>query len=172
MKRLVWCAMVVACSAPAMVTRPPVVAKRAPEPPMSEPAEYDIDRISRAAGETIFTRTGLGDPYKTGIPYPIFLALMRGYPKALGTDWTEVSRKFGFVPRAADPQSDDPDLRAGLPFGWHLTTDPNTGVPFMVHNCGLCHVERVRWNNGEATIVGLGNKRIRIHAFDTAFAQI
>ncbi|HEX5063803.1 MAG TPA: hypothetical protein VFV99_30700, partial [Kofleriaceae bacterium] len=172
MKRFVLCALVAACAAPAATPAPPVIAKRAPDVPMSEPSEYDIDRVTRAAGEAIFTRTGLGDPYKTGIPYPIMLGLMRGYPKTFGADWAEASRKFGFVARAADPQSDDPDVRAGLPIGWHLTTDPITGVQLMVHNCALCHVERVKWGTGEATIVGLGNKRIRVHAFDIAFATV
>lgn len=139
---------------------------------MSEPAEYETDRVSRAAGEAIFTRTGLGDPYVTGVPYPIFLALVRAFPRTFGADMTEMSKRFGFLARNADPHSDDPDVRAGLPVGWHLTTDPNTGVAFMVHNCALCHTERVRWTGGEATVVGLGNKRIRIHTFDMAFASV
>ena len=68
MKRLVAFALVAACSAPAPTPAQPPVAKRVVDVPMSEPAEYDIDRISRAAGEAIFTRTGIGGPYKTGIP--------------------------------------------------------------------------------------------------------
>jgi len=139
---------------------------------MSEPAEYDIERASRAAGETIFTRTGLGDPYATGIPYPIFLALMKAFPRTFGTDMSELSNRFGFIARTPDAHSDDPDLRAGLPIGWHLTTDPDTGVAFMVHNCAVCHTERVKWTGGEATIVGLGSKRVRIHAFEQAFADV
>ncbi len=139
---------------------------------MSEPAEYDIERISRAAGEAIFTRTGLGDPYRTGLPYPIFLALLRAFPRTFGATTGELAARFGFIARTADPASDDPDVRAGLPIGMHLTTDPITGVPFVVTSCALCHVERLRWRGGEATVVGLGNKRVRIHAYDAAFARI
>ncbi|HEY5944546.1 MAG TPA: hypothetical protein VIV40_03605, partial [Kofleriaceae bacterium] len=166
-------AALVGCSAPATTTPAQApVAKRAPDVPMSEPAEYDIDRISRAAGEAIFTRTGIGDPYKTGVPYPIFIALMRAYPATFGANPAELSQRFGFVARAADPASQDPDVRAGLPLGMHLTVDPITRVPFVVTSCALCHAERLRWNGGEATIIGLGNKRVRIHAYDAAFAEI
>jgi hypothetical protein len=44
-------------------------------------------------------------------------------------------------------------------------------VPFVVHNCALCHAERVRWPGGEALVVGLGNKRVRVHDYDAAFAE-
>ena len=54
----------------------------------------------------------------------------------------------------------------------HLTTDPLTGVAFLVTSCSLCHAERVRWPGGEALVVGLGNKRVRIHDYDAAFAQV
>ncbi len=139
---------------------------------MSEPAEYDIDRVSGEAGKAIFTRTGIGDPYKTGIPYPLFLALLRAFPDTFGKDTGELAAKFGFIARAADPGSDDPDIRAGLPIGMHLTVDPFTNVPFVVTSCALCHTERLRWPGGEAVVTGLGNKRVRIHAYDAAFAQI
>src|SRR5262245_10450167 len=118
--------MLVACATPAAAPTPTPVGKRAPELPMSEPAEYDIPRISRAAGEAIFTRTGIGDPYRTGLPYPIFIALLRAFPQTFGASTDELAHRFGFVPRPAEPTSDDPDLRAGLPIGMHLTTDPIT----------------------------------------------
>jgi hypothetical protein len=169
---IVACATLVGCSAPAAPPAQPVVAKRAPEVPMSEPAEYDIDRISRAAGEAIFTRTGIGDPYRTGLPYPIFLALLGAFPQTLGADTQALADRFGFIARAPDPNSDDPDVRAGLPIGMHLTVDPITSVPFVVTSCALCHTERLRWHGGEALVVGLANKRVRIHAYDAAFAQI
>src|SRR5687768_9953507 len=154
-------AALVACSAPAAPPAGPApVAKRAREVPMSEPAEYDIDRISRSAGEAIFVRTGIGDPYRTGVPYPIFLALMRAFPQTFGTDTQALAQRFGFVARAPDPAQDDADLRAGLPLGMHLTTDPITTVPFVVTNCALCHAEKLRWQGGEALIVGLANKRV------------
>src|SRR6476469_1525381 len=109
---------------------------------MAEPAEYDIDRISRGAGEAIFTRTGIGDPYRTGVPYPIFVALMRVFPETFGRDTHELAQKFGFVDRPTDATSSDPDVRAGLPVGMHLTVDPITEVPFVVTSCALCHVEQ------------------------------
>ena len=171
MRRLVLCVLA-ACSAPAAESGAPTIAKRAPELPMSEPAEYDIDRISRGAGEAIFTRTGIGDPYRTGVPYPIFLALLRAFPQTFGADTNALAQKFGFVARTADPASDDADVRAGLPIGMHLTTDPITTVPFVVTSCALCHAERLRWQGGDATIIGLGNKRVRIHAYDAAFSAI
>ena len=139
---------------------------------MSDPAEYAIERISRDAGKAIFERTGLGDPYMTGIPYPMFLALLEAYPDAFGRTTAELAARFGFLARAPDPASDDRDVREGLPIGMHLTTDPLTGVPFVVTSCALCHAERVRWDGGEALVVGLGNKRARVHAYDRAFAEV
>jgi mono/diheme cytochrome c family protein len=165
---LVACAAPTASSPPA--STPP--AKRTVDVPMSDPYEYDIDRISRTAGEAIFTRTGIGDPYKTGLPYPIFLALMRVFPETFGRDTSELAVKFGFVPRAADPTSSDADVRAGLPVGLHLTIDPITTVPFVMTNCAICHTERLRWDGGEALVVGLANKRVRIHDYDAAFSAI
>ena len=139
---------------------------------MSDPAEYAIERITREAGRAIFERTGLGDPYRTGLPYPIFLALLDGFPGTFGAGTAGLAERFGFVARAPDPASADLDAREGLPVGMHLTVDPITSVPFVVHSCALCHAERLRWPGGEALVVGLANKRVRIHAYDRAFAAI
>jgi len=139
--------------------------------PMSDPAEYDIATPSRAAGEAIFTRTGIGDPYRTGVPYPMWLALQRAFPARFGATSQELAAKFGFVARAPNRNSADRDEREGLPIGMHLTTDPFTGVEFVVTNCTLCHAERVRWRGGEALVIGLANKRVQIHAYDAAFAE-
>lgn len=160
------------CSPAASTPSSAVVAPRAAEVPMSDPHEYGIDRITRAAGEAIFERTGIGDPYMTGIPYPVFLALLEAYPQTFGRTTGELADKFGFIARAPDPNSSDLDLREGLPIGMHLTTDPITEVPFVVTNCALCHSERLRWPGGEAVVIGLGNKRVQIHAYDRAFAEI
>jgi hypothetical protein len=148
--------LIAACSAPAATPAVAVVPKQ-PDVPMSDPFEYGIDRISREAGEAIFAKTGIGDPYRTGVPYPIFLALMRGYPQTFGKNTQELAQKFGFI-----AQGDD------LPVGMHLTTDPITGVPFVVTNCTLCHAEKV----GDKIVVGLGNKRVRVHAYDAAFVHV
>lgn len=139
---------------------------------MSDPAEYRVPHISEDAGERIFARTGVGDPYKTGLPYPIFLAMLAMYPDVLGADVPAFTTRFGFTPRAADPKSDDRDARDGLPVGMHLTEDPNTRVPFVVHSCAVCHSEVVRWPGGEKLVIGLGSRSIRIHAFDDALAKI
>ncbi len=161
----------VACTH-AAVAPPAPVAKLADPEPMSDPAEYAIPRISREAGEAIFARTGIGDPYRTGVPYPIFLALLRAFPATFGATPAALAAKFGFVARAADPASADPDVRAGLPFGMHLTIDPRTEIPFVVTSCALCHAETIRWPGGSAFVVGLANKRVQIHAYDAAFAAV
>jgi mono/diheme cytochrome c family protein len=151
---------------------PPAPAPLAkPTPLMSEPFEYDIANVSRDAGEAIFTRTGIGDPYRTGVPYPIWLALLRAYPARFGATPSELAAKFGFIARAAVPDSTDPDLREGLPLGMHLTSDPITGVQFVVTNCALCHAARLRWPGGEALVIGLGNKLVQVHAYDAAFSD-
>ena len=160
------------CGPAATPASPVALPRRVPVVPMSDPAEYAIDRITAADGQAIFERTGIGDPYRTGIPYPIFLALLEAYPETFGRTPQELADRFGFLAREADPASDDPDIRAGLPQGMHLTIDPFTGVPFVVTNCSLCHAERVRWRGGEATVIGLGNKRVKIHDYDAAFANI
>jgi len=139
---------------------------------MSDPAEYAIDSISREAGKIIFERSGIGDPYKTGIPYAFFLGLQRAYPRILGANPESLSGRFGFVSRTPAPSSPDADLREGLPIGMHLTTDPLTGVAFLVTSCAVCHADRLRWPGGEALVVGLGNKRVRIHDYDAAFARV
>ena len=170
---LLWVAT--ACTrspAPATATGATAITPRTPEIPLSDPAEYAIDRISRDAGKAIFERTGVGDPYRTGVPYPVFLALQRAYPAILGNDPQDLAARFGFVARAADPASEDLDRREGLPIGLHLTTDPLTGVQFLMTACAACHAEHLRWAGGDAVVIGLGNKRIRIHAYDRAFAQV
>lgn len=171
--RFVWVLLTVACTGkPASVVAPVPAQPPVDLVPMSDPAEYDIDRISRDAGRIIFATSGIGDPYRTGVPYPMFLALLRAFPRTFGATTGELSERFGFVARAADPKSADADVRAGLPVGMHLTIDPMTNVPFVVTNCALCHAERVRWDRGDALVIGLGNKRVRIHAYDRAFADI
>jgi hypothetical protein len=142
-----------ACSAPA--TAPAVSAAAPPraDVPMSDPYEYGIDRISKDAGEAIFATTGIGDPYRTGVPYPIFLALQKAYPQTFG----DLAKRYGFI-----------DAGGELPVGMHLTTDPITGVQFVVTSCSLCHAEKV----GDRVVVGLGNKRVRIHAYDAAFVKV
>ncbi len=163
--------LLVACGSAAPVATPPATSPKL-EVPMSDPYEYEISRISRDAGKAIFERTGIGDPYRTGVPYPIFLALLQAFPDVLGEDLEALAGTFGLIARDADPRSEDPDRRAGLPVGMHLTTDPITGVPFVVTSCALCHAEKLRWRGGEALIYGLANKRVKAHAYDRAYAEV
>ncbi|MFT3699147.1 MAG: hypothetical protein QM831_38730 [Kofleriaceae bacterium] len=163
-------ALLIACSTPKPAPVPAPAA--APALVMSDPDEYRIARISRDAGEAIFAKTGIGDPYRTGIPYPIYLALFERYPQIFGRDWQELAAKFGFIARAPDRASTDLDRREGLPLGLHLAIDPITNVPFVMSSCALCHAEHVRWAGGEATVIGLGSKHVRIHAYDAAFFDL
>jgi hypothetical protein len=170
---VVWLIACGGTSAPPATAPPP--PPRVAALPMSDPFEYQIDRITRDAGKAIFERTGIGDPYRTGIPYPIFLALLKAYPAVFGATTGELAQRFGFVARAPDPTSEDLDRREGLPVGMHLTVDPITNVPFVVHACALCHAEQLRWGGprpGETLVYGLGNKRVRIHDYDAAYATV
>lgn len=136
-------------------------------PTMSNPAEYAERPISAEAGENYFLHTGGGDPYATGMAYPVFLALMEDFPEDLGKDWAEFSEKFGMIPDPAakgDPQAP--------PIGFHLTTDPNSKVPWLVGNCTMCHTERLHLATGDIVIPGMGNKAVRPHAYVNALMRI
>jgi mono/diheme cytochrome c family protein len=134
---------------------------------MSDPSEYRDRPISAAAGAEYFGDTGLGDPYAAGFPYPVLLAMMRAFPDELGADWAGFRARFGALARSGT--SDDGTV---LPVGFHLTTDPFTRVAFVMQNCELCHAERLHLPQGDAFVPGLGNKRIRIHAYDAALARV
>ena len=136
-------------------------------PEMSSPAEYGERPISAEAGADYFLKTGGGDPYASGLAYPIFLAFMEAYPEELGRDWNELADKFGLIPDpAANGDAHSP------PIGFHLTLDPNTNVPWVVANCQLCHAERLRLETGDVVVPGLGNKRVRAHAYASALNRI
>ena len=138
-----------------------------PEDPWSVPEEYRARPISTEAGEAYFAEYGVGDPYGAGIAYPIFRGLMKLYPEELGSDFAGFSERFGTIASLAHPG--DPDA---IPLGFHRTTDPNTRVDFLVVNCQICHAGRVPGPDGEQVVTGLGNRRIRIHAYARAFARI
>lgn len=133
----------------------------------SEPVEYRARPVSVDAGRTYFMETGVGDPYAAGIAYPLFLALQQTYPARLGRNWNEFNRKFGTIPNPKTPN--DP---TALPVGFHLTTDPNTGVKFLMMNCQVCHTARLRLPGGDKVVSGLGNKRLRIHSYARALMDI
>lgn len=136
-------------------------------PTMSNPPEYAERPISAEAGESYFLNTGGGDPYAAGMAYPVFLALMEDFSGDLGKDWAEFSDKFGMVP---DPAAKgDPHAP---PIGFHLTTDPNSKVPWLVGNCTFCHTERLHLASGDLVIPGMGNKAVRPHAYINALMRI
>jgi hypothetical protein len=136
-------------------------------PTMSNPVEYAEKQISAENGAEYFNHTGGGDPYAAGMAYPVFLALMEDFPEELGKDWAEFSDKFGMVP---DPAAKgDPHAP---PLGFHLTTDPNSQVQWLVGNCTFCHVERIHLPSGDIVVPGLGNKAVRPHAYVGALMHI
>ncbi|HJL18458.1 MAG TPA: hypothetical protein RMH99_22530 [Sandaracinaceae bacterium LLY-WYZ-13_1] len=137
--------------------------RRAAEGLFSEPAEYAPRPPSAEAGHRYFAELGVGDPYGAGVPYPVYRALMAQYPERLGADFGALSERFGFI------AGDDP---GALPVGFHRTRDPNTGVDFLMTNCTICHAGRVRTAQAERVVEGLGNRRVRIHAYALAFARI
>jgi hypothetical protein len=163
--------LALAASAPACAPAPapaPALASApapapAPAPTVSDPEEYQDHGISAAAGEAYFARLGGGDPYATGIAYPVWLALVEGFPAELGGDVARFAQRFGLLVEGAP---------GTLPVGLHLTTDPNTRVPFVVMNCQLCHAERLRLPAGDRIVEGLGSTHVRVHAYDAAFVHV
>jgi hypothetical protein len=140
-----------------------VAVASAPAPTVSDPDEYHDHGISVAAGEATFTRLGGGDPYATGIAYPVWLALVEGFPAETGGSVARFAERFGFL-------VDGPP--GTLPVGFHATIDPNTRVPFVVMNCQLCHAERLHLPAGDRLVSGLGSTTVRVHAYDAAFVHI
>ena len=133
----------------------------------AEPVEYAYRTPSAEAGEAYFRVIGVGDPYGAGIPYPVFLALQSQYPEELGRDWREFADRFGVhldPARAGDPTA--------LPVGFHLAKDPETRVDFLMVNCQLCHAEVLEVDGAPTVVSGLGNKTLRLHAYDAALVRI
>ncbi len=157
-------ASVLAC-APASAPAPAPASASAPGPApvMSDPEEYRDHGISAAAGEAYFARLGGGDPYATGMAYPVWLALVEAFPAELGGDVAHFAERFGLL-------VDGPP--GSLPLGMHVTTDPNTRVPFVVANCQLCHAERLRLPGGDRVVSGLGSTHARVHAYDAALVHV
>jgi hypothetical protein len=155
-------ALLAACApAPPAVLAPNATTDRAPT--VSDPDEYHDRGISPALGEEYFAHLGGGDPYATGMAYPVWLALVARYPAELGGDVGHLAERFGFLVDPAESQ---------LPVGFHLTTDPHTRVPFVVANCRLCHAERLRLPDGDRIVSGLGSLHVRVHAYDEALVRV
>jgi hypothetical protein len=136
---------------------------------MPSPAEYNYVPLSAEAGAKTFAKNGMGDPYGAGIAYPLWLAMLAAYPEELGGSVEGFRTKFGFL----KPENTDPaDKDNALPVGFHLTEDPLTHVSFVMMNCSACHAEEIRTPAGRNVVIGLGNKRVRIHAYDAALMRI
>jgi hypothetical protein len=160
-----------AVSLVACVAMGPGASSPANKEPTSDPDEYHDRGLSAEVGREYFEKIGLGDPYRCGLAYPIYLALLRAYPDLFGGSIDGAIAKFGFLPRSE--RGSDLDAKENLPIGMHLTVDPNTRVPFLVGSCALCHSERITFPDGSKHLVmGLGSKRIRIHAYDAAFVEV
>jgi hypothetical protein len=132
---------------------------------MSDPVEYQEHGLSAAQGKIYFDELGGGDPYATGIAYPMLLAMMEAFPADLGPDTAAFATRFGLLWDPAAPEG-------ALPIGLHLTRDPLTHVDFVMTNCRLCHVERLRLPGGDRLVSGLGSSRVRAHAYDGALVRI
>ena len=162
-------ALALAVTAPACAPTPapsPALASSpapAPAPTVSDPEEYQDHGISAAAGEAYFAELGGGDPYATGFAYPVWLALIEGFPAEMGGDLAPFAEKFGLLVDGAP---------GALPVGFHVTVDPNTRVPFVVMNCQLCHAERLHLPAGDRVVAGLGSTSVRAHAYDAAFVHV
>jgi len=90
-----------ACSAPVSAPVTVVPPPRA-DVPISDPFEYGIDRISREAVRHLRAHRRRRS-VSTGLPYPIFLALMRAYPQTFGGSPRELAQKFGFIAQGDEP---------------------------------------------------------------------
>ena len=164
-------ALVAACGSsagpgPTATERPRGEAPRSEEI-FSEPVEYRARPISVEAGREHFVELGMGDPYGAGIAHPVFLGLRAAYPELLGEDWRAFDRLYGTIVDPADDGSPET-----LPIGFHETTDPITRVGFLVMTCALCHTDRVKLPDGDRVVIGLGSRRLRIHAYDRALTRM
>jgi hypothetical protein len=153
-----------ACAGPAAPARPTAAAS-APREWISDPVEYQDRGLSAAQGKLYFDELGGGDPYATGIAYPMLLAMMEAYPGDLGPDMSAFSERFGLL---RDPEAPE----GALPIGLHLTRDPITHVDFVMTSCRMCHAERLRLPGGDRIVSGLGSSRVRAHAYDDALTRI
>ena len=138
-----------------------------PSEVLAEPVEYRYAEPTAEAGAVFFNEIGVGDPYGAGFPYPVFLGLQALYPEELGADWHGFADAFGLI-----TNRDAPGDRTAVPVGFHVTTDPETRVDFVVANCQLCHAEVLDVGGRELFVPGLGSKRVRLHAYDAALVRI
>lgn len=111
-------------------------------------------------GRDYYYYESLGQPFNTGIPYSLWLAMMRKYPAELGATWGEVEKNFGLVRDAS--KSD------GLPVGFSITQEPLTDSPFLMTNCSLCHTAEI---NGRI-IHGLGARNLQLNKLNNTIMGI
>jgi len=163
-------ALPLGCASPPTATAPAASALPVADDSdlLSIPIEYQERDVSAEAGSEYFNQYGVGDPYGSGFPWPIFLALLELFPDQLGGSLSGFRERFGFL--EAERTSDAE--QSGLPVGFHLTKDPYTRVDFMVVNCQVCHAAELRVAGKRTLVAGMGSKRVRIHAYDRALTRI
>lgn len=121
---------------------------------------FQREKVSKEKGFEYFHEGALGQPLRTGIPYGLWLALMKKYPDSLGENWNQISEKFGLV--------QDPAKKDGLPVGFSLVDDRLSKTKFLMTNCSLCHTAKIE----DKLIYGLGARNLRINALNNTLMQI
>jgi len=139
-----------------------------PDVPMSDPPEYAIDRITRDAGKAIFERTGIGDR-TCGRAVPRVSRPVRRGARAVRQDMNGARRQVRVRWTCRGPQERGCGRASGLARG----DAPDDGSIDRRADgrdelrALSCREAAVAW--WEALVYGLGNKRVRIHAYDRAF---
>lgn len=121
---------------------------------------FQAEKITKEKGFEYFHEKALGQPFKTGIPYALWLALMKKYPDILGGNWDQLAEKFGLV--------QDPSKRDGLPVGFVFETERLSRTRFLMTNCSLCHTAKIN----DQIIPGIGARNFRANAMNNALMEI
>lgn len=111
-------------------------------------------------GRDYYYYESLGQTLKTGMPYSLWLAVMKEYSKELGGNWNEFEKKFGLLHDANKPD--------GLPVGFSVTNEPWTNSQFLMTNCSLCHTADI---NGKI-INGLGARNLQLNKLNNTLMDI
>ena len=123
MKRALLALAACAHSAAGVAAATTTCRDRAAQIPMSDPAEYgDRARLARCGRGHLHAHRRRRSVQDRRAGYPIFVAPRAGLSRICSVAPVAASAdRFGFVARAADPASDDPDLRGAA--GRHAPDD-------------------------------------------------